>query len=268
MKDQGWTRGYSLAVSIGLLVGCGGSAEPDVQPVLAAIGIECGSAAPTEQACHGLNFASAFTYNTASCFKAVVLDVRGYDGNLGSSSAALETRVRWGSSPPVPEDCSSAVVLSDLFESVGGQYTYLGHKSAYGQVVAGACVVPSLSWGSEMVRGHDYRVAAGARRSNASSAPTRVVVVETLANGANDQCLSSQVNDRESCTTDSCDPGTGTVTHAAAADGSNCGPSSASSAGVGGGPSQGTCASGICSVKTSGSFGAASGSGGASATCF
>jgi hypothetical protein len=234
----------SLAVTGGLLVNCAANVDSEYASSTQEIGVECANAQPTASYCHGLNVTSPFTYSTTSCFKGVVYDVVNYDGNLGASSAALETRVRWGSPAPSLADCTKAVVFSDLFYIWGGASYHAGAKSAYGKVVAGACVVPSLSWGSsEMYRGGNWRIAASARRDSASIAPTRVVVVETLANGSANQCLTQAVGDGEACTVEECNPASGVVTRTTSAQGTICFP--------GAGGMYGVCTeAGKCSIQS------------------
>lgn len=259
MKNWGLMRAYSLTAAVGLLVGCAGNAEPELGQDSQAIGVECANAIPTQVACHGLSYASPFSYSTTSCFKAVVLDVYNYDGNLGTTPATLQTRVSWASAVPALADCANAAVLSDLFEIVGAQFTYLGSQVAHGQVVSGACLAPSLAWNGEMSKGHSYRVTASARRADTSSAPTRAVVVETLANGVVDACLSQPVSDNESCTSDGCSPATGVITRTPLSNGTFCNVQQQGSSGA----TFGTCTNGICSLPSPPpSFG------GASSACF
>jgi len=155
---------YAGLMGLCALLGCASNVEEEDRVVRLGLGTECASAAPTAQGFHGFDFQSPFTYSTPSCYKGVVYDVYNYDGNLGTSEVALETRVRWGSGSPAVADCEAAVVFSNLFEiSAGGPVRYLESKSAYGVVSNGTCLVPALSWTTEMIRGRSYRVSAGAR---------------------------------------------------------------------------------------------------------
>lgn len=236
-------RGYVLLASACMVLGCGSEDQQGPEPgvVFSELGVECGDAAPTALACHAFDFTSPFTYSEASCYKGQVYDVYAYNGNLGTTAASLETRVSWASSTPSLADCSKAVVFSNLFLIFGPLKSFIASKSAYGRVVDGKCIVPSVSWTNEMATGNDYRLSVGARRDSTSAAPTRAVRVQTIANGSANQCLSRPVDDGEMCTSDACDPATGRITRVNARQGTSCWTGNGVSVGTGACDASGKC---------------------------
>jgi hypothetical protein len=219
-----------------------GAAEPDVASAREALGTECSGADAEGTFVNGIGVTSPQTYNPPYCFKGQVYDVTNYDPNTGMSTgsggganASMSTLVKWADATPAVADCTSAWVGSDLFVSHDGttgagvtRWTYLGSQSGNGAVVRGACWVPSITWTSEMPTGRTYRVTASARTRSGSSADTRKVSVQTYTGGVPDRCSGKVFNDGDPCTSDTCDPATGVVSHTTIA---GC----CTSAGAGGG---------------------------------
>jgi hypothetical protein len=247
-------RNWLGATLLCTLAGCASSGEQPDQ-VSEALGPECANASATAAFIKGISVTSPQTYDAFHCFKGQVYDVSDYDGNVGAATApTLSTVVKWVDATPAVGDCANAWVASDLFQWLGG-WQYLGSQSGNGLVKRGVCWVPSVLWTTEMQPGQLYRVTASARTFNVSSAATRMVQTQTLANGVPDKCLGENVDDSLGCTTDSCSPASGAVTHQTIADGSAC-------------CSRGICQSGACVTNTgSGGMNGGTGTGFGGAPC-
>ncbi|WP_437286657.1 hypothetical protein [Sorangium sp. So ce406] len=171
--------------------------EEDVEVVEEAeqaMGVECANAAATATFVGGIDYSSPQTYNTASCYKGVVLDVSNYSSlyaqNPSGSVFPGRTTVEWADSLPALSDpdrivkCNSTYVAADLFERVGGNWVYKTTKESLGAWTpffdGGFCAGPAVSFSSEMQAGKTYRVSATARTYKSSSAPTRKLHVESL----------------------------------------------------------------------------------------
>ena len=217
-------------------VGCGNTSAEGIETTTEAIGTECANASSTAVFNYGFSVTSPQTYDTLHCYKGQVYDVLDYEAHVGldTPTPTLTTLVRWADTPPTVSACADAWVHSDLFVNSLGSWSYVGSKSGYGVVIRGvACHVPAVLWATEMQPGERYRVTATARTSSASSAPTRKVLTETLANGSPDLCLDKIVQDTNPCTADACDPLTGTVTHTPVPGGVKGGPDQAVAGGSG-----------------------------------
>jgi hypothetical protein len=178
--------GLLLAGCLGEELAEGEDQTEDIGVTAEAIGISCAEASPTATFIGSIDYTSPQTYDNLSCFKAVVLDVKNYSNNTS-------TTVKWGGGGlSTKASCESAWMRADLFEKINGKWEYRSTKEKYGYWFDGtedptipivgctfAMGISYISFSSEMIMGHEYRIAATARPYYGSSAPTRVVHVES-----------------------------------------------------------------------------------------
>jgi hypothetical protein len=178
----------SICASGLVLSGCLGNAEveafeEDLGETEQAIGTECaGVSTPTASFSHsGVGYLSPQTYTTTSCYKAVVLDVSDYQ--VPASGSWIN--VSWNDTVPVASDpdhvatCNSMYVQAELFElASNGSWIWLDSQNNQGTWKSGTCYYPMVDL-FDLDLGKTYRIAATARTSNSSSAPTRKLAVAT-----------------------------------------------------------------------------------------
>jgi hypothetical protein len=167
--------------------------DPVSGDVAQAIGTECSGANPTVTFNGGANYTSPQTYDTASCFKAVVVDITSYAASfLGAGDVPGGTYISWADSlPTTAAACTSSWVRSDLFVWNAG-WVYVGPRESHGAWVApdpsdpfslsGCLFTPGTSYtAADLQAGKTYRIAATARTAASSSAATRRVRVVSQA---------------------------------------------------------------------------------------
>ena len=152
-----------IAVVCVVVAGCGDTSagEPDLTRTEEGLGTECARALPTATFEHGLSVSSPRSYNTKNCYKAQVYDVTTYVNAIGGGpGVSASTVVSWGDTVPTVANCPNAWVASDLFSLSSFDIpAYVGSRSAYGSVVDGECVPPSLTWGTDVMRaGLSWRI--------------------------------------------------------------------------------------------------------------
>jgi hypothetical protein len=161
--------------------------DPATGDVSQAIGTECSGAAATVTFNGGANFTSPQTYDTASCFKAVVVDINNYSASfLGAGDVPGGTYISWADGGlGTPSACSASWVRTDLFVWNAG-WVYLGFRDSHGSWVAGDPTDPFNLSGclfqagtgytaADLQAGKSYRIAATARTAATSAAATRRV---------------------------------------------------------------------------------------------
>lgn len=187
----------SLCVSALALASCLADAdgevfEEDVGEVEQAIGSECAGAFPTATFISVIEYMSPQTYNTASCYKGVVVDVSNYASTKPFGHDAF-TGAGWADSVPLASDsnhvsdCNNLWVQGDLFElGANGSWIYRTSRERKGSWNSdpnawfyNTCSPPGVAFSDLMRTGKSYRISATARTSKSSYAPTRKVRVLT-----------------------------------------------------------------------------------------
>jgi hypothetical protein len=173
--------------------------EEDIAQEAQAFGAECAAASPTVTAVGTVNYTSPQTYSTTNCVKAVVVDVSNYKTGAplpptnDGLSYSFSTFVSWADAVPGSSTlnheaiCNSMLVRVDLFEVINGVPVFKTTRTSLGQWIDGdlfsLCEAPALDLTSQMQAGKKYRIAASARSSSASTAPTRKVNVNASWSG-------------------------------------------------------------------------------------
>lgn len=166
--------------------------EEIVGEVEQAIGPECAGAFATASFISTINYTSPQTYNTASCYKGVVVDVQNYASTrpLGYSA---HTTITWEDSVPLASDsnhvsnCNNQLIHADLFElGLNGTWVYKTSRADFGfwqdddeGLDWNTCLSPEVSFSDLMSFNKTYRISATARTYNGSGAPTRTLAITT-----------------------------------------------------------------------------------------
>jgi hypothetical protein len=192
--------------SAALVLSCGadGGLE-NADSTALALSRTCASSPANANFVKGYAYASAQTYSQTNCFKGVVVDVSAYmqtltpgggatgtgtpaPSGVGGINAGLPTevgatRIAWADAVPTTQtECESIVLGAYLFEgqSAPGAWTTQEFQSEFGHWNGSSCTPPFVDYShAEMLTGNKYRIAAGARRENTTSAPTRRLTVAT-----------------------------------------------------------------------------------------
>jgi RHS repeat-associated protein len=178
-----------LALVVTVTSGCSGDR---IEFSIQALGeASCATAVPTHTVPatgqgEPFSYTSPTVYGTASCDKAVVVDIPQYAVGLAGGVVA-HTVVAWDAAIPITEpQCESSWVASNLYHRSGGAWVKADFKSATGRWWRGRCWTPSLVWGPEnMPAGGDYRITASARTEPTSAAPTRQLAIYSHLSSCN-----------------------------------------------------------------------------------
>jgi hypothetical protein len=181
-----WAVAICMIPVLGCVAETASEDRNDVGEVFQAIGSECAAASATAMFVGGANYTSPQTYDTTNCYKAVVIDIDKYSadflGNYGSGRPG-GTYINWKDAVPVTQSaCNDSWVRADLFHWLNNTWIYDYPKDSHGTWISGdlftGCFLPETSFTSiDLQAGNTYRIAATARTSATSSAPTRIVSV-------------------------------------------------------------------------------------------